>query len=52
MWHRAVGAAAKHGNRVPWREMIGGRYGLAGAADALRAVEERTVTKAVIVPND
>lgn len=50
-FYRAVGAAAKHGSRVPWREMIGGRFGLAQAADALRAVEQRTVTKAVITPN-
>lgn len=50
-FYRAVGAAARFGERVPWREMIGGRYGLERAADALRAVEARTVTKAVIVPN-
>ena len=51
-FHRAVAIAARFGDRVPWREMIGGRYGLDRAGDALAAVEARTVTKAVIVPND
>jgi L-iditol 2-dehydrogenase len=50
-FHRAVQIAARFGSRVPWREMIGGRYELAQAGDALKAVEDRTVTKAVIVPN-
>ncbi|MEP7346783.1 MAG: zinc-binding dehydrogenase, partial [Gemmatimonadaceae bacterium] len=50
-FYRAVNTAAKYADRVPWREMIGGHYGLAEAAVALRAVEERTLTKAVIVPN-
>lgn len=48
--HRAVQIAARFADRVPWREMIGGRYGLADAAKALQAVERREVTKAVIVP--
>lgn len=48
--HRAVRIAARFGDRVPWREMIGGRFGLADAAKALAAVERREVTKAVIVP--
>lgn len=48
--HRAVQIAARFGDRVPWREMIGGRYGLAEAGAALGAVERREVTKAVIVP--
>jgi len=50
-FHRAVQIATRFGNEVPWREMIGGRYGLHEAGDALRAVERREVTKAVIVPN-
>ena len=50
-FHRAVGIAARFGDRVPWREMIGGRYGLEQAGEALAAVENRTVTKAVITPN-
>ncbi|MEW5916589.1 MAG: zinc-binding dehydrogenase [Gemmatimonadota bacterium] len=48
--HRAVQIAARFGDRVPWREMIGGRFGLADAGKALAAVERREVTKAVIVP--
>jgi D-arabinose 1-dehydrogenase-like Zn-dependent alcohol dehydrogenase len=51
-FHRAVAIAARFGSRVPWREMIGGRYALENAGDALAAVENRTVTKAVITPND
>ena len=31
--------------------MIGGRYRLSDAGGALAAVEQRVVTKAVIVPN-
>jgi L-iditol 2-dehydrogenase len=50
-FYRAVRAVARHGDRVPWREMIGGRYGLDQAGDALAAVERQTVTKAVIAPN-
>ena len=48
--HRAVQIAAHFGDRVPWSEMIGGRFGLADAGKALAAVERREVTKAVIVP--
>jgi L-iditol 2-dehydrogenase len=48
--YRAIRIAASQGDRVPWREMIGGRYGLADAGRALAAVESREVTKAVIVP--
>jgi L-iditol 2-dehydrogenase len=48
--HRAVQIAARFGDRIPWREMIGGRYSLAQAGEALSAVERRDVTKAVIVP--
>lgn len=50
-FHRAVQLAARFGDRVPWREMIGGRYSLEDAGTALRAVEQREVTKAVITPN-
>ncbi|MGQ0642895.1 MAG: zinc-binding dehydrogenase [Gemmatimonadaceae bacterium] len=49
--HRAVQIAAHFGARVPWAEMIGGRYSLAEAGAALAAVEQRQVTKAVIVPS-
>jgi len=50
-FHRAVQVSARFGDRVPWKEMIGGRFDLHHAADALRAVEVRSVTKAVITPN-
>ena len=48
--HRAVRVAARHSQRVPWREMIGARHGLDGAGKALDAVAGRAVTKAVIIP--
>ena len=51
-FHRAVGIAGRFGDRVPWREMIGGRYGLERAGEALGAIERREMTKAVIVPGD
>jgi L-iditol 2-dehydrogenase len=49
--YRAVAVAAKHGDRVPWREMVERRYTLREAQAALTAVERREVTKAVIVPH-
>jgi L-iditol 2-dehydrogenase len=49
-FHRAVQLAARFGDRVPWREMVTGRYDLSHAADALAAVESRSALKAVIVP--
>jgi D-arabinose 1-dehydrogenase-like Zn-dependent alcohol dehydrogenase len=48
--HRAVRIAAKHGDHVPWRDMIGARYPLERAGEALGAVERQEVTKALIVP--
>jgi L-iditol 2-dehydrogenase len=48
--YRAVHVAARHAGRVPWRDMIGARYGLDDAGAGLEAVARRTVTKAVIVP--
>ena len=48
--YRAVQLAARYGDRVPWADMIGGRYALADAGKALGAVERREVTKAVIAP--
>lgn len=48
--HRAVQIAQRFGERIPWREMIGATFGLADAGKALAAVENREVTKAVIVP--
>jgi len=49
-FHRAVELAARFGDRVPWSEMVSGRYALNRAADALAAVESRQAIKALIVP--
>jgi len=49
-FYRALAIAAKHGARVPWREMVERRYSLEEAGEALGAVERREVTKAIIVP--
>ena len=50
-FHRAVQLAARFGEKVPWREMVSGRYGLEQAGDALAAVESRRAIKALVVPN-
>ena len=50
-FHRAVDIAARFGDRIPWREMVGGTYGLGDAAEALRVVEQRRAVKALIQPN-
>ena len=50
-FHRAVALTARYGERKPWRELVSARFTLERAADALRAVEERTAIKAVITPN-
>jgi threonine dehydrogenase-like Zn-dependent dehydrogenase len=50
-FHRAVSLAAKYGDQKPWREMVSGRFDLEHAADALKAVEDRTAIKALITPN-
>jgi threonine dehydrogenase-like Zn-dependent dehydrogenase len=50
-FHRAVQLAARFGSRVPWREMVSGRYPLAGVKQALEAVERRDVLKAIVVPS-
>jgi len=49
-FHRAVELAARFGDRVPWREMVSGRYSLEQASAALAAVESRAAIKALIVP--
>lgn len=49
-FHRAVQLATRFGDRVPWREMVSGRYGLDQASEALAAVESRAAIKALIVP--
>jgi D-arabinose 1-dehydrogenase-like Zn-dependent alcohol dehydrogenase len=50
-FHRAVQLATQFGDRVPWRDMVSGRYDLEHAADALGAVESRSAIKALIVPS-
>lgn len=50
-FHRSVELTARFGEKIPWREMITARYDLAHAHQALQAVAERTVVKALIVPN-
>jgi L-iditol 2-dehydrogenase len=50
-FHRAVQLAARFGDRVPWREMVSGRYPLGRVRDALEAVERRDVLKAIIMPS-
>ena len=49
-FHRAVQLGARFGDRIPWRDMVSGRYGLDHAANALAAVESREAIKAIIVP--
>lgn len=49
-FYRAVAIATKHGDRIPWREMVERRYTLEEAQEALTAVERREVNKAIIVP--
>jgi L-iditol 2-dehydrogenase len=50
-FHRAVELSARYGHLKPWAEMVSGRYSLAAADQALKAVETQTSLKAVIVPN-
>lgn len=47
-FHRAVGIAARHGDRFPWRDLAGRRFPLEAAEAALDAVERREVVKAII----
>jgi L-iditol 2-dehydrogenase len=49
-FHRAVQLASRFADRVPWAEMVSGRYELDHAGDALAAVESRAAIKALIVP--
>jgi L-iditol 2-dehydrogenase len=51
-FHRAVTIAARHGHRIPWREMVSRTYPLERAGEALAAVERREVLKALIAPNE
>ena len=47
---RGLSLLAKHWNRLPFARVIGGRYGLEEAGQALADVERQRVTKAIIVP--
>ncbi len=49
-FHRAVKVAAKHGDRIPWRDMVGRTYSIHEANEALRAIETREFTKVLIAP--
>jgi len=48
---RALRVLARHHERLPFEKIIGGRYGLDGADQALKDVEALNVTKAIIEPN-
>ncbi|MBW3534749.1 MAG: hypothetical protein KY453_05950, partial [Gemmatimonadetes bacterium] len=48
---RLAALLARHRERLPFRDVIGGRYGLEDAGRALEDVAEMRVTKAVIAPN-
>ena len=47
----SIRVMAKHRERIPWGAVVTRRYSLDQANEALRAVEEREVLKAAIVPN-
>lgn len=49
-FHRAVAIAARHGDRIPWRDMVSRVFPLDRAGEALAAVERREVLKALIAP--
>lgn len=48
---RGLALLAKHWQRFPFARVIGGRYGLEEAGQALSDVERKAVTKAIIVPS-
>ena len=49
-FHRAIQILAHQGGALPWLDALSARYGLAQANEALAAVAERSVVKALIVP--
>jgi threonine dehydrogenase-like Zn-dependent dehydrogenase len=49
--HRAVQVLAHQGHALPWADSITAKFGLEQANEALAAVENRTVIKALIVPS-
>jgi L-iditol 2-dehydrogenase len=50
-FHRALGILAHQGAALPWIEAVSARYTLEQANEALAAVANREVVKALIVPN-
>jgi threonine dehydrogenase-like Zn-dependent dehydrogenase len=50
-FHRAVQFLAHQGGRLPWLDALSARYSLGEANEALAAVADRSVVKALIVPN-
>ena len=50
-FHRAVQFLAHQGGRLPWLGALSARYTLSEANEALAAVADRSVVKALIVPN-
>jgi len=51
-FHKAIRILARHGRRVPWRDLVTRLSPLEGAGEALQAVEARAPLKAAITPND
>jgi threonine dehydrogenase-like Zn-dependent dehydrogenase len=49
--HRALQVLARQGSALPWAESITAKFGIEQANEALAAVENRTVIKALIVPS-
>ena len=49
-FYRALRLLAKHRKRLPFSQVIGGRYSLEDANEALSDVEALAVTKAIITP--
>jgi L-iditol 2-dehydrogenase len=47
---RALRLLAKHGSRLPFAQVIGGRYGLSQADEALADLAALRVTKAIMEP--
>ncbi len=49
-FYRAIEFATQWGDRIPWADQVSGRYGLDQVQEALEAVEQRQVLKALVVP--
>jgi L-iditol 2-dehydrogenase len=49
-FHRAIEFLAHQGGTLPWTDALSARFSLSEANDALAAVADRTVVKALIVP--